>query len=323
MASQESNALTQEEEKKYNQVKKSAVNPDSLPIKCKFSIQPTALLTEELEEYGRIEKKNIYKEETQNRNHPHAFLKGGTFGEYLTLLIYPDTIGGASKGGIAYDNMTIGKDNKLISAKEVKYVNLVGAKKCNKCERKCPPFQKKCIFCNGEDFKDISDSRAGISSDAHIKYKDYIIEYIVYVENYNKITNTISLKGYKFISKNAYFDTYIQNQYDNGNKKGGTCNFIPYSYDWFMSGPISIINIDINISNAEPEIIYHLYNPLSEIYDDIPYDKFEKLLNSDEKKLILDKTILINGCFKYDYIKDIFKLRAKNIGKSRGSTSRK
>jgi len=59
MASQESNALTQEEEKKYNQVKKSAVNPDSLPIKCKFSIQPTALLTEELEEYGRIEKKNI------------------------------------------------------------------------------------------------------------------------------------------------------------------------------------------------------------------------------------------------------------------------
>ena len=90
-----------------------------------------------------------------------------------------------------------------------------------------------------------------------------------------------------------------------------------------MSGPISIINIDINISNAEPEIIYHLYNPLSEIYDDVPYDKFEKLLKSDEKKIILDKTRLINGCFKYDYIKDIFKLRAKNIGKQRGSTSRK
>lgn len=314
MATQEFNALTQEEEKKYNQVKN----------------QPTALLTEELEEYGRNEKKNIYREEIQNRNLPHAFLNGRNFGEYLTVLIYPDTIGGASKGGIAFDNMTIGKDgkdnkiNKIISAKEAKYVNLVGTKKCKKCKNKCPPFQKKCIFCKGEDFEDKSDSRACISSEAHIKYKDYINEYIVYVEDYNKITNTISIKGYKFISKNAYFDTYIQNQYDNGNSKGGTCNFIPYSYDWFMSGPISIINIDINISNAEPEIIYHLYNPLSEIYDDVPYDKFEKLLYSDEKKLLLelDKTRLINGCFKYDYIKDIFKLRAKNIGKLRGSTSR-
>ena len=49
----------------------------------------------------------------------------------------------------------------------------------------------------------------------------------------------------------------------------------------------------------------------------------EKKLTSGEKTIILDKTKLINGCFEYDYIKDIFKIRSKSIGKPRGITSRK
>ena len=175
----------------------------------------------------------------------------------------------------------------------------------------------------GEDFKNMSDSRAGISCEPHIKYKHIINEYIIFVQGYNDSTGTITLKGYKFLSKNAYFDTYIQNQYDSGNKKGGTCNFIPYSYDWFMSGPITIMDVDINISTIEPEITYHLYNPLSEIYDTLPIAMLEKKLTSGEKTIILDKTKLINGCFEYDYIKDIFKIRSKSIGKPRGITSRK
>jgi len=292
-------------------------------LNSKLSIEPPIILTEDLKEYGINEKKNIDKEKTRNRNQPYAFISGGDFGEQLTLDMYPETIGSASKGGMAFDNKTLGKNNELVSAKEVKFVSRIGTKLCKICKNKCPPFQITCLYCKSDNFKYMSDSRAGISSEAHIKYKHLIDVYIIFVQDYDNTTQTITIKCFKFSTKNSYFNTYIQNQYDSGKKKGGTCNFIPYSYDWFMSGPISIMNVDINISKNEPEIVYHLYNPLSDIYDDVPNSMLEKILTSKEKIIILDKTKLINGCFNYDYIKDIFKLRPKNIGKSRGSTSRK
>ena len=113
-----------------------------------LSSEPPAILTEDLKDYGINEKKNIDKEKTRIRNQPYAFLGGGFFGEQLTLDIYPETIGCASKGGMAFDNKTLGKDNELISAKEVKFISLVGTKKCKICEYKCPPFQKRCSYCN-------------------------------------------------------------------------------------------------------------------------------------------------------------------------------
>ena len=42
-----------------------------------------------------------------------------------------------------------------------------------------------------------------------------------------------------------------------------------------------------------------------------------------KKKIKLDERKLINGFFKYDYIKDKFKLRSKSIGKPRGHIKRK
>lgn len=291
-------------------------------------MEPPTILTEDLKEFGMNEKKNIYKEKTRNRNQPYAFLGGGNFGEQLTLDIYPETIGSASKGGMAFDNKTLGTDNELVSAKEVKFVSLIGTKQCKICckdsgANKCPWFQKTCLYCKNEDFKYISDSRAGISSSAHIKYKHIISEYIIFVQDYDNSKETISIKGYKFLTENEYFNTYIQNQYDSGKKKGGTCNFVPYSYDWVLSGPILILDVDIDISKVEPEVIYHSYNPLSETYDDVTNTMLEKLLTKQEKTIILDKTKLVKGCYKYDYIKDKFKLRPKTIGKSRGSTTRK
>lgn len=303
-----------------NLAKKIKIKINTLHI---VSIEPPAILTEDLKEYGINEKRNIDKEKTRNRNQPYAFIGGGDLGEQLTLDMYPETIGSASKGGMAFDNKTLGKDNKVDSAKEVKFVCLIGTKKCKNCKNKCPPFQERCSYCKSDNFKYMSDSRACISSEAHIKYKHIITEYIIFVQDYDNTRQIITIKCFKFSNRNSYFNRYIQNQYDSGKKKGGACNFIPYSYDWFMSGPISIMNVDINISKNEPEIVYHLYNPLSDIYDDVPNSMLENILTSKEKTIILDKTKLINGCFDYDYIKDKFKLRPKNIGKSRGSTSRK
>ena len=135
--------------------------------------------------------------------------------------MYPETIGSGSKGGMSFDNKTLGQDNQLVSVKEVKTVSLIGTKICTICNYKCPPFQTKCIYCKGDDFKNKSDSRASISSGAHIKYKHLINHYIIFVQDYDDNTKTISIKGYKFLSTNNYFNRYIQNQYDSGNNKGG------------------------------------------------------------------------------------------------------
>jgi hypothetical protein len=287
-------------------------------------MEPPHLLTEELKEFGINERNNIAKEKTKNKNQLYAFTGVGNLGENLTVEMYPETIGSGSKGGMAFDNKTLDDTKKVIAAKEVKTVSLIGTKECKNetCKQKCPPFQEKCCYCGGKSFKFNSDSRAGISSDAHIKYKDIIDNYIIFVQDYDDETKIISLKAYKFVSKNDYFDKYIQNQYDSGKKKGGTCNFCPYSYDWFMSGPITIMDVVIDINDVKPIITYHLYNPLLEIYDKVPMSKFQKLLNNDElPKLNINS--LNQDYLEYEYISTIFNIRTKSIGKSRGITSRK
>lgn len=294
----------------------------NIVIKIQKNFRKKYQLIQDLKEYGVTEKKNITKEKTRNHNQCYAFLGGGDFGEQITLSIFPETIGSASKGGMSFDNKTLDKDKNIKHAKEVKFVCLVGTNECKSCKQKCPPFQKKCIYCNGEKFKNNSDSRAGISSTAHIKYKKYINEYIIYVQDYNNDKEIISIKGYKFLSKNNYFDNYIQNQYDSGDKIGGTCNFIPYSYDWYMSGQIMFMDVDIDISKDDPILKFHKYNPNLDIYDDIPVNEFKNKLNSTELNL-LDKQLLKNNFLKYSYISYLLTIRHKSIGKSRGTTTRK
>jgi hypothetical protein len=290
-----------------------------IKIQKKFKIKNQ--LIQELKDFGINEKKNIIKEKTRNNNQCYAFLGGGDFGEQITLSIFPGTIGSASKGGMSFDNKTLDKDKNIKSAKEVKFVCLVGTKECKSCKQKCPPFQKKCIYCNGENFKNYSDSRAGISSKAHIDFKEYINEYIIYVQDYDEKKEIISIIGYKFLSKNMYFNNYIQNQYDSGNKNGGTCNLLPYSFDWYMSGPIKFIDIHIDISKFEPIIKYNIYNLKSEIYDNIPVVDFEKILNKNELELFYElpkekRSEYLHVCSKLN-------IRNKSIGKSRGTTTRK
>lgn len=280
-------------------------------------------LINDLKEYGVYERNNINKEKTRNKNQPYAFLGGGDFGEQITLHLYPNTTGGASKGGMAFDNIILDDSKEIKKAKEVKFISLNGTKTCKDCGKKSPPFQLKCLYCNSEKFKIGSgtDSRASISSNAHMKWKHLIDEYIIFVQKYDDETKNISLKVYKFLTKNSYFDNYIKNQYNSGDKKGGSCNFIPYSYDWFMSGPITIMIVNINISNIEPIITFQSYTPLSTTYDDVQLITFKKLLKQNELYK-LNEGLINEDYVKYKYINSILSLRKKNIGKPRGNTTR-
>ena len=277
-------------------------------------------LAEDILEYGSDEKKKIHKEKTRNRNQPYAFLGGGNFGEEMCIEMFPESIGSASKGGMAFDNKTINSNGELLSAKEVKFVSLVGTKICNTCKQKAPPFQIACCYCGKTEFTHKSDSRAGLSSGAHIKFKKYINEYIIFVQNCNSDGTEITLSCYKFLSSNTYFDNYIQNQYDSGNSKGGSCNFLPFSYDWYMSGPIKIMDLTIDIS-SDPVFTNIFYNPL-ETNICIDVADLKSVLTKDEKNILqIDNNT--DKCIDYNLIVSKLTLRKKTIGKERGVVTRK
>ncbi len=288
-----------------------------------MSSSPPKELTEDLVDYGDNERKNINKEKTRNHNQPYAFLNQDSLAESMGLHIFPGTIGSGSKGGMAFDNKTINYETKVTKeAKEIKIVSLVGTKECKRCLNKAPPFQPKCVYCNNSEFNDKSDSRASISSGAHINFRHIINEYIIFVQDYCDDKKIITIKGYKFLTSNQYFNNYIQNQYDSGNKKGGTANFVPYSYDWFLAGPISILDVFIDISTDKTIITYNLYKPNNEIYDEIDYDEIKNVLRIDELSKI-DNEYIINGYLDYEYTVSLYNLRNKSIGKKRGNVTRK
>lgn len=268
----------------------------------------------ELIYWSKDEKRNIEKEKNLNRNLCFAFNGLGDKGEEFALYMYPESIGGSSKGGIAFDNIEINENMETKFAREIKFVCLEGTKECKKCKKKCPRFQNNCICCNGNKFKLISDSRAGISSTAHVKYKSLLKEYIIFVMTFNEDKYIINLKCFKFLSTNKYFDAYITNQYENG--KGKSCNFLPYSYDWHLSGPIKIMDVDIDISGDETKIISKYYDTESITYIDVP-----KTIFSNEE---IQKYNITNEYTEYNEIKEKnIPLRKKNLGKSRGIVTRK
>lgn len=259
---------------------------------------------------------NKQKEETMNRDFSFCFGGVGSLGEELALYMYPNSIGSASKGGCAFDNKELDSEKKISLAREIKFVCLDGSKECKSCKSKCPRFQKKCISCEKTEFKFVCDSRAGISAKAHIKYRE-IKEVIIFISKFDDSSNTIKLFCYKFDCENEYFNKYIHNQNDNG--KGNTCNFQPFSYDWFCSGPIKLMEFDIS-ENGLVESFYNLENTQ---VDDIPYMNW-----NTQKAIFTSKEISDLGLSKdefpipYEKIKNN-SVRNKNLGKERGVTTRK
>lgn len=269
---------------------------------------------DEVEHWSKEEKRNVKKEKSMGRNLPIAFNGLGDKGEEFALYMFPESIGGSSKGGMAFDNKELDDNKEIKLAREIKFVCLEGTKECENCKLKCPRFQDKCIYCNGNKFILKSDSRAGISSTAHLKNKIKLQEYIIFVMEFNEDKFIINLKCFKFLSTNEYFDAYITNQHENSTSK--TCNFIPYSYDWHLSGPIKIMELDIDISGNETKITTKFYDTTSMIYEDVPKNVF---YNKEIQKYNITKDNT-----NYDEIKEKnIPLRKKNLGKSRGTVTRK
>ena len=279
----------------------------------------------ELINYTNNEFKNISREKIFNRNHSLALSNPGSFGELIALHMYPKSIGSGSKGGCAFDNVELNPTTKKIdTAREVKSVVLEGTKKCKnkKCGKKAPRFQTKCLFCDNTEFTLKHDSRAGICAKAHIEYKEILKEYIIFVIKYNESKNAINIRCFKILSSNLYFNEYVENQYNNG---GNTCNLLPYSWDWQLSGPIKLFDIDFYEDKEHNINMYDLENK--------NHEKLQ-LINSNTDRKVFTKSCLENYSdeiteemfgtdgLSYDEYAGKFKHTQKSFGKPRGETSR-
>lgn len=269
-----------------------------------------------LREFAQHEFRNIAKERRICRNMPFAFTNIGDLGEELALYIYPESIGSASKGGCAFDNRTI--TNGVVTAREIKTVSLNGSKKCRSCGRKAPFMQPRCTHCNCLMFGHKEDSRAGISATAHVKYHEQLREYVIFLVKYNIVGEFISVRGYKFDSSNHYFDKLVRNQKENG--KGDTCNFIPYSYDWHMSGPMKVMDVDIYPNLAIDTKYMNFANTTIEGIPLKNYNTGTVIFTKAE----LAKNALTESMFPINYEENIsrFDIRTKTHGRARGETSR-
>ena len=241
--------------------------------KCKIEepkIEPNEEFKEIFYEFSESQFKNIEKEKNKCKDQPYAFTNIGGLGEELILSLLPDYTGSASKGGAAYDLKKENEDKtEILDAKEIKTVSLDGTKECIKCKRKCPPFQPHCLKCKGIEFKDMSDSRCGISASAHIEYKNVISDYYFMIIKFNHEKECINIKCWKIKSDNEYFDDYVTFQDEKG--KGDTCNCLPGSVDFHLSGPIKLFEYDL----YKNEIIKIYFNFENEEYEKIPKRNFK------------------------------------------------
>ena len=276
----------------------------------------------EIIEWAKNEFRLIHKERTYNKNISFAFDGLGTYGELFALLQYPKSKGSGSKGGCAFDNKETNNDGSIKITREIKFVSLDGSKICkNKlCETKAPCFQTKCIECDGTMFRHPKDSRWGISAKEHIKYhtaKYKLNEYILYKSEYNFIDNSINLQCFKIMSSNDYFNNYINNQYNNG--KGNTCNLMPNSWDFYLSAPSELFNIDIYKDGSIRETNWHLNNNTPMKVPKKLIIKNKKYCNYEYK----EETDIPDEGIEYDSIISFCSIKKKSHGKSRGNVSRK
>ena len=269
---------------------------------------------------------DITEESNECRNQSYAFLDTGNWGEKFASKLFPKSIGSASKGGCAFDNQEIDVNTKeQICAREVKFCCLDGSKKCRECDRKVPRFQEKCLFCDKSDFIMKSDSRFSISAKQHMKYREKIKEYIIFVSKYNNVKKTINLKCYSINSTNNYFNNLVEKQYECG---GNNCNILPFSYDFYMSGPCELFNIDFSenddaqISNFNMENITPCNIPMINQNTGQPIFTKKMFTKLTSDKVGFSDFVENGGFLPYEQYGHLFIIKKKSYGKPRGELIR-
>jgi hypothetical protein len=265
-----------------------------------------------LKKYSSEQYRNIFLEKTKNSNISLAFSNVGTFGEEIATIIYPKSVGNASKGGCSFDNIDIeSSTGNIINAREIKTACLIQPKKCEN-NHKVPYFQKKCSICYSDDFTKIKDTRFSIDAKAQLKYNDIISEYLLFIIDFDDNNETIKYECYKIYSNNYYFQLYLKNQLEKS-EKSVVCNMVPYKLDFYLSGAIKLFDINVNYENNVNINYFDLENIKSQSIPTFLFTKIEKITyNIDNKEQFIDYETNISK----------FTIRSKNLNKIRGNIDR-
>jgi hypothetical protein len=220
-----------------------------------------------------------------------------TFGEVLCAILSGMYGNGGSGSGHDLSNGT--------EASEVKTVCWCQPWGCKGCPKKTPWTSTSCVHCGSTELKRVKDSRAGISASAHITHASVLKSYhIVLIDHVDG--NNYQVSVWKISSENAYFDNYVRTQASDG---ASTCNMIPRSYDFHMSGPKLLCNIDINLdTNTQTWKI-----TMCDKVEDVPVC----ILRPEEKRHFPELTMV-----PYEVACEKLSLRKKSHGKPRGGTTR-
>jgi hypothetical protein len=102
----------------------------------------------------------------------------------------------------------------------------------------------------------------------------------------------------------------VKNQFERS-EKSNCCNLLPYSYDFYSSGPIQIMELEYDIDG-------NLLRKYVDISNAAHMDFDSSCLTVEEKV----KYDAASRFIPYESIETKLELRKKNLNKSRGKTSR-
>lgn len=223
---------------------------------------------------------------------------------------------GAHSCGFDHNDESEGKGANLVQPKDC---FSAGNKNKPRCEstgslEKIHPYLSNCPKCGKNKFLIHNDSRWGIDTSSHFKYniKKYNC-WVFYPENNNPEIKTYYLELYRIESCNVHFQKILNIQFEYGKKKNK--NFIPFSSDFYASGPEMISKFKIDYKND-------YFNVERLQREDIVYD--HKVLEILSPYLI-NSFIQEKNSYTYEEIKDFIDIEQKSTkhGKNRGEVIRR
>jgi hypothetical protein len=232
----------------------------------------------------------------------------GQAGESLACALF-QTKGSGTNGGMSFDTA---------SGHEVKTVCKIQSKSCKHCSCKNAFFTSVCHQCGGADFKYVDDSRAGISSKSHFRYKNELESYIIFdivPENYSHDVKQINITGWIINKDNEFFNSMLRVQAESGSDSK---NLLTTSVEFYLSAPSKFFEAKLDISSDTGNNTYKIN---SHCYDKAFVPIVERrLFNRNYKDLFVK--IPKEG---YNSVVNSLRVVARKgtHGKRRGNVSRK
>lgn len=157
---------------------------------------------------------------------------------------------------------------------EVKSAVLAQAKLCE-CGAKVSFFSSHCHECGSENLKTMKDSRWGINAESHFKYIENLRHYVMFLlepTEYHYSCRTFRIRSWLINKNDKNFNDIMKTQLDSGKKPHK--NFMPLSYDFYISQPVLVLDGVLEISKYGSEFNIDFCDIDNGIIPNAPFEVF-------------------------------------------------